>query len=272
MLDYLRMYLSDHVLCQFNFPLVIIDKRLWFLFRIFCNFVPHYYLWIFCSAFIFPFPFRCLPLMVVQVQASEVLRLGQGIHVPIPHFQLVTSFQEMALILSPDVLQRCRWLVGAQLFGMWGFGAIAITLWSLKKGWWNYSGCGASVCFCASAAPDTPFLRCFKEVDYEKAIGHISALTCDLAMSEITPAVQFIRFPRPLTLCKLHSNWTYWEGECDFKYCKSVYGRNAVVSWIIVEVYALQGLGNATSCLGRPSWWTGYDSYCVVMVPILPVF
>lgn len=40
----------------------------------------------------------------------------------------------------------------------------------IKKKWWNWSGHEASVCRCISPGLDTPFVRYFKEVDYEMAV------------------------------------------------------------------------------------------------------
>lgn len=44
-------------------------------------------------------------------------------------------------------------------------------------------------------------MQCFEEVDYEKAVGPLVVATSDLAMSELPPATELIKFSKPFETC-----------------------------------------------------------------------
>lgn len=95
-------------------------------------------------------------------------------------------------------------------------GNTAVGAWKKR---WRLWGCpGALVCRSILSGVDTSFERCFKELDYEKALRARFVSRRELAMSVILPEFTLVPFRRLLKSLHLLSNWTKWGHDCNFEY------------------------------------------------------
>lgn len=68
------------------------------------------------------------------------------------------------------------------------------------------------------------FVQCFKEVEYEKALGQLVLSTHELEVLELLSGTELIKFPRPFELFYMQGNWTCWRHEYDFECSKQSAG------------------------------------------------
>lgn len=61
-----------------------------------------------------------------------------------------------------------------------------------KRRMWPSDGRGASICRCPSYGVETMFVRCNKEVDYQKALVQLVAATQELTVSKIFSRLQVL--------------------------------------------------------------------------------
>lgn len=67
----------------------------------------------------------------------------------------------------------------------------AVEAW--RNRWWYCRGPGASICFFASPAADTPLVRGLEKVDYEKQLGQLVAGMQVFVISKIPPATESVQ-------------------------------------------------------------------------------
>lgn len=79
----------------------------------------------------------------------------------------------------------------------------------LEENWWQWGGRGTFICRCLSPRVDTPFVQCFEDVEYEKALGQLAPGRRELVMSKMWAVTELVQFRRPFDSFYLLSKWTY---------------------------------------------------------------
>lgn len=163
---YAHHFSSSHVVCQFRLGLALVAFP-----------VLHFLLSLFCSAFSFFFHFLSLSMMSahrpsdgVGVGASRLPGRSRDTRTD-PLFSVSDFIREYDAVLDLPLFAAMR------MNGNSGF------LWDIRfqhnhgtaVGAWRRRRClrcgrVASICCCSSSFVDIPFVLCFEEVVYEKAL------------------------------------------------------------------------------------------------------
>lgn len=122
-----------------------------------------------------------------------------------------------------------------------------------------------STCRCDSPAVDTPQMRCFEEVDYEKALGQLLVARREVTMSHILAATVLAQGRRTLHSISLLLNCSYSRRKCDSQYQKTVAERNVSVGGHSMKIYNISGTVQANLYPVHSPCWSEYESCCMLM-------
>lgn len=64
---------------------------------------------------------------------------------------------------------------------------------------------------------DSPFIRCYKALDYEREAGDIVTRNCDSSMSKMLPIREVLALSKPFDHSCFFRNLDRWKRECDLE-------------------------------------------------------
>lgn len=95
---------------------------------------------------------------------------------------------------------------------------------------------------------------------------------CYFALSEPSPATDFIKFPRPFNSFYLQSNIPHSGRKCNFGWIKQAASRNDFVGWQNVKLYTLPRIIHLKFYSVHRAWQAEYEGFTALMAPSLPIF
>lgn len=149
--------------------------------------------------------------------------------------------------------------------------------------WMHWGGRGAIVCRCSSSRTDSPFIRMYEEVDYERRLSTMVRRYCrhldevSILPSEITSHVDLCCMNIPFSSAWFVQRSAFWASDLDFK-------TRCSQSLLNTAVRVLVELQNVELFTARPlDWWFlpvgvedldwgAFTTHRLLGVPIPPVF